>query len=803
MKYKILNKAIWLGLASSTMIACSHSGSSDDTITLPSTMSLVTANTSSSSASLAKGAPLATVTSSTFSASSDYVTDKTNSYVYDTAMEPLQTANMILCLMAQTGSGEMVNKGAYYALIDEDKCEQGSNGSNASSTGQSSGGKAIKYNRWTIEASRDDVASPMLVKLWIPGDENATDPHDMENILVQVRATESVSASKPFGSFTLDFKGVTDYAGFGGSSGNYAETMKGRLATIDNADGKPQFTLVNISGKGVNSNTDYRYEQYANAILEDTQGKAGQANTRSVLQWQSYPTEESRYAVKFNSTHMNRGTDTDNDDIANTEACLSRTDFNTQIWRYNLYHRDAGTYGGKSVTAGQRVALNSGFPFTYDNAGTKIQGHVGYWGIWTENDVKIASGSTIKKVDYSNNTSTDYTVKISNGKLIRRTKNTLAITKLVGQNLYFWGQNPSDSKYDQYVVTVDASTYNFKITHKVAWGDSGPTLTDITDADLTASMTNGQSLWLWADALGGNVVYTHDTSVTPASSRLVKFYAEEVVNPGDSAISSGLTLTCYDRCLKGGVSTLSGLSNDTSLYYTSDGTAYTYTLSVSAGVLTMTDNTAGKAVDFSGFSATDMKAIQHEWGINTGDMVTASVAAGLANWWNIYDADVTYRWETGSNNWNRLVAVVDSNNAVQSFDKPIQLVYQLAAGDEINGDPNSQAGSTFMLQYGGSGELWGFPWMQSGNRWYSSVNLKDGVELTDSNSNVFVVKAIEQEQTFKDATGQCAGLDTTAVFGDSDLALPSASEAGNVDFGWSDMPTPANDAPAYIGGEKQ
>lgn len=805
MQFNKRSKAIWLSLASIALISCSNGGG-DNSIKLPDNMSLVTANDSSGSASLTKGSVFGAVTTSTFDATSDYATDEVRSYVYDSAMEPLEMVNMILCLMDQTGAEENLNDGAYYALIDEDKCEQGSNDSGASSTGQSSGGKTIQYNRWTVDSTREDGDSPLIVKLWIPGEEGASDPQDQENILVEVVASEGVSASKPFGSFTLNFKGVTDYAGFGGSSGNYVETMKGSLQTVDNDNGKPQFSLINLSGTSVNANTDYRWEQFTNAILDDASGTGGIARTRSIQQWMDNPADDNSFAVKFNSTHMNRGTDTDGDSIADGESCLSRTSFDTQVWRYNLYHRDAGTYAGSTVTAGQRVALDSGFPFTYDNNGTTVQGHVGYWGIWVENDVSIASGSTIKQVDYSNDTSTDYTVKISNGKLIRRTKNSLAITKLVGQNLYYWGQNPGDSQYDQYVVTVDAATYNFKITHKVAWGESGPTLTDITDVDLNASTlldNDGESLWLWADTLGGNVVYTHDTSVTPASTRTVKFYAEEVVNPGDSAISGGVTLTCYDRCLKGGVTDISGLTDDSTLHYTSDGTAYTYTLSVSGGVLTMTDNTAGKAVDFSSFTRAQMAAIQHDWGINTGDMVTADVAAGLTSWWKIYDAAVTYRWETGSNNWNRLVSVVDGSSAVQSFDKPIQLVYQLAAGDEINGDPNGQAGSTFMLQYGGSGDLWGFPWTQSGNRWYTSVNLKNGVEFTDSDGNVFVVKAMEQEQTFKDATGECGALDTDSVFADSTLALPTESDIGTISFTWGDKPTPASEAPAFIGGEKQ
>ncbi|MDH5444305.1 MAG: hypothetical protein OEY52_02040 [Gammaproteobacteria bacterium] len=809
MNKKFLSKAVWLGLASTTLIACSNSSggggssSSDKAVALPFAMSLVTANSTGDSASLLNNHVFGAVTSTTFDSGSNYATDKTNTYVYDESMESLSTANMILCLMSQTGADQMLNQGAYYALVDEDKCEQGSNNSGAGSTGQSSGAKATEYNRWTIQASRASDTSPMIVKAWIPGDDAsaAKRPEDQESVLVEVTATSGVSDADPFGNFSIRFRGVTEYSGYGGSAGNYVDTMKGELKTVSNSSGKPQFTLAMLGGTAVNSNADYRFEMFTNALLEDTNGTGGAANTKTHFSGSGY-SKTSKHAVKFNSTHMNRGTDANDDNISDGDVCLSRNSFNTNNWQYNVYHRDAGTYNGKTVTAGQRVALNSGFPFVYNNSGTKVQGHIGYWGIWAENETAIPDNSTISKVDYSNGTTTDYTVKISKGKLIRRTKNTLNITKLVGQQLYYWGQNPDTSEWNQYVVTVDGS-YRFVITHKVAWGESGPTQTDIADAILTGSTlldANGETLWLWADGLGGNVVYTHNT-VTAAADRTVKFYAEEVVNPGDNTIASGLNLKCYDRCLKGGVSTINGLPNDSTLFYPSDGTARSYTLSVSGGVMTMTDNTASAVVDFSGFSDTDMKAIQHGWGINTGSMVTTDVVIDPGSWWNIYDANVTYRWETGHQNWNKLVAVLDGSNTVQTFDKPIQFVYQLATADESNGVATHD-GKTFMLQYGGQGQLWGFPWSQTGERWYPSVNLKNGVELTDG-TNTFVVKATEREQSFKTDAGQCGTLGTSAVFSDTGLALPVASGVGTVSFNWSDKPTPTKEAPAFIGGEKQ
>ncbi len=67
------------------------------------------------------------IDTTTFPLDADYNTDAVQAYnhVYDPSMEPLNTVNMILCLMDQTRAEEMVNQGAYIALVNEVKCETG------------------------------------------------------------------------------------------------------------------------------------------------------------------------------------------------------------------------------------------------------------------------------------------------------------------------------------------------------------------------------------------------------------------------------------------------------------------------------------------------------------------------------------------------------------------------------------------------------------------------------------------------------------------------------------------------------
>jgi len=109
---------------------------------------------------------------------------------------------------------------------------------------------------------------------------------------------------------------------------------------------------------------------------------------------------------------------------------------------------------------------------------------------------------------------------------------------------------------------------------------------------MLGSDPHAESLWLWSDALGGNIVYVHDDAVA-AANRQVTFCGEEFVNPADATLfptpATTHTLYCYERCLKGGLQQ-GQVSSESDLYYAYAGTPFQYTLSVSNG--TLADGTA-------------------------------------------------------------------------------------------------------------------------------------------------------------------------------------------------------------------
>jgi hypothetical protein len=793
MKVKSIVACTWLAIGA---VACGGSGggSSSDAgggdgsvagLTLPSNMSVVTAQGGSSGRAV-NGALQQRVEPSAIGSplpgpGTQFATDETRTYVYDPSTDALQTVNMILCLMDQTRASSLVNQGAYIALVDEAKCEQGSNGSSAGSTGASSG-SVKQFKPWVVRSTRADNASPQIVHIWVPPyNEASSNVEDQGSILVELTATEGVSTGKPFGSFSMAFRGVVDASALGGSAGSEVQTMVGSLRTT----GDTQFEFYNDGGIP----GDFEYRRKAVVNLADADGTSGNAKTYS-YESGGWGTQEGSYAVAFNASNFARALDNNGDNSADASQCLARNEFNTQVWRYNLY----------DAASGNRVVRNSGFPFQYATGADTINGFVGYHGLWAERDTAIPDGATIQKVDYSTGDTTPYTVHVGAGKLIRRTANSLTLDKLVGESLMFWGTNPSNSQMGQWEVKVNASTFRFEIVSSVSFGASGPTYTPVTPAvDITPS-SDGTSLFLWGESLGGNIVYVRNGA--PSAASAITFYGQETVYPNDAALAGGMTLKCYDRCLKGGL-TDTAVSAQADLFYPSSyemGYAgpYLYGVAVSGGKLIVTDQANSQPVDASGLSAAKLQTIGQEWGIQSSEMVLSSVT--IANPWEVYDQGVTYRWETGVKSWNQLVTV-SSGGVYATFDKPIQMTYTVEAGDERNGDPHGYAGKTLRLSYDGAGQLHGFPWKQDGdtNRWSSSVTLKDGVLLTDGTSN-YIVKAIEGEQTMQlDANpSACAGLDTAAVFA---AALPNAPYA-TVGITLAGKPV-VTDAPKVIDGELQ
>jgi hypothetical protein len=245
----------------STLAACGGGGSTAGTIeglSVGESMSVITTENGSGSPATGGVAPQAVADTSSFAADCDYNTDPQHANVYDPSMKTLQTVNMILCLLSQTGYADLVNEGDYKAQIDEQKCDNGSDGgSNSSAQGQSSGANAVAPNLWVIHSERASNGSDQIVEFWVP----QQDDHDgAKTIWVRMVVSEGASATNPFGVFTLNFAAIPD----GGTIADATE--KGTLATLDVLDGFIGFSF-------------YQQEGDVNAVpAPNTSAKTVQAN---------------------------------------------------------------------------------------------------------------------------------------------------------------------------------------------------------------------------------------------------------------------------------------------------------------------------------------------------------------------------------------------------------------------------------------------------------------------------------------------------------------------------------------------
>ena len=827
------------GNSSSSSTSGSSSSSSGGTakgLTLPSQLSVVLAkDDSTKSADPLKVnwgayAKRQILSPSSFPSSSAFVNDAARTHVYDPSTEALDTVNMILCMMDQTKASDFVNQGAYTALVNEAKCDSGQNTSAASQGGQNSadnsGANAIKYKKWTVEATRASNSDPEYVKVWVPqGDDGPGGklPTGYSNmIVVYITVTAGVSSTDPFGQFHLDFKQVTT-----DPSNNETVTENGFLETVAESSGQPHFRFYDTTPGSVTipgSSNTYSYTQATNVLLDDASGNSGIARTHFN---ESYPngsggtdTRTNSFAIAFDTNHFYR------EDASSTQACLSRTNYNTQVWQYNLYYAAAGS----NHSQGDAVQLKSGFPFTYDDgAGNVTQGDISYWGVWSEDPNLDLDGKTVKRRDGAM-----FDITMAPGRLTRRTRQQADLSKLDGAKLQYWGPSdpanpsgtyPNNSGYDSWIVQLSSSdsyssAFAFKIVAGVKYGNNGPQETPVSPAItiFDQSATSGDTINFWADQLGGDVVFVQNTGVTVPNKKIT-FFVQDSVMPDDSALTalaSGgkVTLNCYNGCPKGGI-TQQDVDNDTMFYPPQSNVQTPYVYSFDLSTMTLTDKTGqsgdGQIVDLYDGSGNplNVSGTGAEYGIGSSPMLTDT--SGLTNPWDTWGEAITYRWDTGQDDWNKMAIVTPSGggNAL-TFDKPLSLQLKDPydpATDDANGatsDNQPYTAQPLLLQYGGAGQLWGFPWEHdtTNDRWYSPITLKDGVVLTDGQGTDYVVKEMEKEQHMQ--TQALSNCSTLSLPNNSNLPLPTASDVDTsaVTFGPSDRPV-VTDPPAVIGGEEQ
>ena len=778
----------------------STSSGSVSGLALPDSVEVVSADSSGSTANVAAlKTNFAGLAAAFNDAGTDYSNDDQQLFVWHPALQPINTVNDILCFVGQMRADQMVNKGAYIALIDEGSCSSGeSAGSSTQQGGQSSGAaNTPSFTKAIVNVTRESNSDPMTVSVWIedmegPGGSTMT-------IKAKSVVTEGVSDEKPFGSFTLTYDMIAADGTVVGS---------GELKTVDAVNGKVGFTHYESTEEDfMGSGTPMTFVQRASVVMAPD-GSDGVALTSGKLDGADFAQMDETYALAYNTQHVLVQNADSYDQLPyvasgdhNSGTCLKRDSFDEAVYRYDLYDAETGA----------RVDLNSGFPIEYDSDGDGANdgfGYLSYWGLWTEDGSSFSSGDTIYRVDYSTGEQTPYTVIQAPGRLIKNTVETVPLTDIEGVDLYYWDSNMTmgGQPIDQWVVRYLSSSSNsgfsapgFYKVGGLTWGENGPTVTELTTYELvTTGMSNGMPVNFFSDALGGNLNYV-------VGSSNVTFTKEEFMTGAESEFANGsLTLKCVDQCIKGTL-TSSDLSTWDGPFATASASSpVTYTISNTGNdAMTLINTGNSQAVRYdASLNESNVQGSMYDWGVRSGPMVTEDVFNSVTSESQLYDGSITtyYTWETGVNQWNQLTMVKDGNGSLVSFDKPIEFSYTHSTANDRAGS-STYDGNVFMVGYGGNGDFWGIPFENACendstcngmDRWFPAFNIKDGVTMGPNGE--YVIKAREIERKMQPETGTC-----TVVVNDPAAPLPDGV-TGTADIG--DMPT-VDAAPAVIGGELQ
>ena len=576
-------------------------GSSSGTVVgldMPSQVDVVTASDDTSVSAQLRALDFVKTLRAFNDAGTDYTTDEQFVHTWHPGLEPIDTVNSILCFIAQVKGDEMVGEGAYTALIDDSDCNTGeSSGSSSGSSGDQSSAadNSVSFIEVVAIATREDNDSPMIVQAWIP-EMGGGEGGGPEAIKLHIVVTEAPTDSNPNGSFHMSF-GFFESADVADAS---ARNGGGELATATSADGRSGFTLYETSEESFGSMGSGTFTQLASVFVEEN-GTGGDAVTSMSMEFSGgggggtgefgMGEEFASFGLSFDENAVLIAEVFDIEDLFNGNAvadlCLSRTDFKQAVWRYDLY------WGEDSFdhSEGDRVELNSGFPFRFDsdNDGEPDGfGYVGYWGVWSEGDQVLADGTEIERenfggpgMDGDQAEPEVYTVQTTGGRLIKNEVETLALTELEGVQFFFWDDSlwdpNSDVAYDQWVVEYLPST-DSRASAGAGWykiggisfgggggepegeGEEGseemdeeseedfggPQMETLETAVKVTFNFEGERLFMFSDQLGGGVEFQQGADE-------ITFFREEFVDgtQDEFASASSLSLVCYEQCLIG------------------------------------------------------------------------------------------------------------------------------------------------------------------------------------------------------------------------------------------------------------
>jgi hypothetical protein len=683
-----------------------------------------------------------------------YVTDPQNVYVQDDTSKGIGNLNTVLCVIGSIDPSDMVNAGAYIALVDMNKCNSKGGGSNSSATG------ATNYAKAVVSVTRASNNDPMIGKVWMSFTENGMPL----TVYAYLSATQSPTDAPPYGVFRMDYIGKANgQIGFNG----YVDSQPGTISFLE--------TGANSSNTALAMSASSTTAGSGTMSIASGGGGGGSAT----------------FNFAYSSSYFRRSDGTN-------DECFDRSKANASasVWQYGTYNANDGSRVDQA---------HPGFPIVATYNGASYYGYANYWGINFQGlDLNsIADASPIPNLtvtDQRPSNTTAYNLSKAGGKLTQWTQTATTLGALDGIPFMFGADLTNQtsnttavSGWNNWIVQWDTSSQTFTVTGIQTCGSNGcvpSALAGNATATINASFLASNPIMGWSDSFGGNLNIP-STGSAHAVSDAVYYYTQSTVLPGSSGEPTALY--CLSQCptaaalsaFPTGGSSASPFGNGTGQQWFSAPSANTVTYAFGATGL-LESSTAMVLEQASQYPSGSMYA---QNGIMTGRLFDTAFSAancpsGMPAGTVCEPANPTvyYTWQTGPNQWSQSLWLTKaSDNSVVALDPPQNVPYTVPTGAAYG----TFAGKSILLQFNGFGNLFGVPGYcvdpvtnatvdcsVNGSRYVPMFSIPDGATMTlpatsGTSAVPLIVKALDAEVRLKNlgtsASSPCASMTLSAM----------------------------------------
>ena len=634
-------------------------------------------------------------------AASPYALQEGQFFMSDDLQDNLTMPSFLLCFMQQLAADQMAGPSAvtYLALVDEASCDSGSQvaqgaqaESKAAAASAKAGAASIAYTKVTVTVSQASGNDPMVVKAWVPVDNDGTPT----KVYTYGSVTAPVSDSAPYGEFSFNYTGYIPGAGIDFIIGRLSASGSQILWYEEFYDGESEQWFdgkasINL-GSGTSGNGAVQYA-----------GDAGLA-----VATYAYTADNFCRQVKSRNGSP----------VSEEEACFFTDEIKgkKEVFNYSLYN---------STTGAAHDLASGGFGIKFTSGGNVNYGFADFNGVHFDESTSksLSDGQTFTVADPSSSRNGDtVTLDIISSSLRKITQSKVTLNSLDGVRINAFLESNSDvtnlGTSGEYNMSYDSANNRFVATKRDG-AVLGSALNFSVSEMLAAS--GGNKIWSvggWVPGVG-NVYISRDALASPSSSLVTKQTDERVLLadmpstlyclescPGYTAIEAAKAKIDADQTpasVYGGIG-FGGSSSDF-VTYTLNNSTYNY--ADADGDISM------GSVSSSLYTKLDNSSLNY--GIYSGPMVTSKSTltcpegngvdyCGIPIW----EGEVTtyYQIETGHKPWHQSRRLLDASNNAISFTPP-EILYFTAPDD--SSQYGEFAGKEIMVEFNGGSDLWGIP----------------------------------------------------------------------------------------------